>query len=111
MALPSIVAEYRRAYGIFGKCTVHSILCDMYRRYDYDSGVHDILITLVGMDKDKGEEEAIKALERMGLGPVAMKDMEELLGEFFIQHAADIFSHLQVLSWYQKNLTSSGAMG
>jgi len=84
----------------------------MYRRYEYDSGVYDILITLVGMDKDEDEDEdeAIKALERMGLGPVAMKDMEEILGEFFIQHAADIFSHLQLLAEYQKNLTKSGAM-
>jgi len=108
MSLPSIVAEYRRAYRIFGACTVHSILCDMYRRYEYDSGVYDILITLVGMDE--GEDEAITALEGMGLGHMAVKDMQEILGEFFIQHAADIFSHLQLLAEYQKNLTKSGAM-
>ncbi len=109
MSLPSIVAEYRRAYGMFGKCTVHSILCDMYRRYEYDSGVYDILITLVGMDEEQ-EQGMIMALERMGLGHMAVKDMQEILGEFFIQHAADIFSHLQLLAEYQKNLTKSGAM-
>ena len=85
------------------------MLCDTYYHYEYDPDVRVILNTFFGMG-GTSKEEVITALEGMGLGRAAMKDMEEMLGEFFIKHSADIFSHLQLLSWYQKKLTRSDAL-
>ena len=105
MSASKVVAEYCRAARIFHVCMIHAILFDKYDRYEYDRNVPVIAMKLYVMLEvyNATEEEIVAALEAMGLGETPYVDLLEILGEFFIQNAASIYTHLRTMARIQKN--------
>ena len=105
MFIPKVVAEYCRAACIFNLCMIHSNVRDKYMSYEYDPDVYliDVKIYHMRVVYDATEEEIVAALEAMELGPTPYLDLLEILSEFFVMHAATIFTHLQMITRIPKN--------
>ena len=97
MSIPRIVAKYRLGCELLDGDLLHLHLRNFYVEFYVAPSVGVLLEELLSV-REKSEQEMVEALESLGLKDDGLRDIEDMLNEFFIQRAFDIDSHQRYLA-------------
>ena len=97
MSIPRIVAKYRLGCELLDADLLHLHLRNFYAEFYVASSVNSLIEELLSV-RDKSEQDMVEALEKLGVKDDGLRDMEDMLNEFFIQRAYDIDSRQRHLA-------------
>ena len=97
MSIPRIVAKYRLGCELLDGDLLHLHLRNFYVEFYVAPSVTSLIEELLSV-REKSEKDMVEALEALEVKDDGLRDMEDMLNEFFIQRAYDIDSHQRYLA-------------
>lgn len=97
MSIPRIVAKYRRGCELLDADLLHLHLRNFYADFYVAPSANTLIEELFSV-REQSEQAMVEALEALEVTDDGLRDMEDMLNEFFLLRAYDIDSRQRYLA-------------